>query len=161
MKATSYFTTTFAVALLFAAAAPVSGQIQDVRWLPFIGCWEPVEETPDSGLLCFRATEQGVEMSSVVAGEVVATEQLVSDGTPRPIVAEGCDGTEAVSFSDDSRRVFTRSEIVCGDDSRSGTGVMALLAPTRWVDVRALDVQDEKVAWGSVTPFSVPASLDV
>ena len=147
MKAAPYATGFFAAALLLASAVPARGQIDDNRWLPFIGCWEPVAEGSEAGLLCFRPSEGGVEMTSVVAGDVVATEQLLADGQQRPIVAEGCDGWESVSFSEDGRRAFTRSELVCGTDSRSGTGVMALVAPNRWLDVRALDVQGEKVAW--------------
>lgn len=159
MKATRYVTTAFVGAFLLTIAAPVSGQIDDNRWLPFVGCWEPAEEAPDAGLVCFRPADGGVEMISVVAGEVVATEMLAADGERRPIVAEGCEGFESVSFSQDGWRVFTRTDIVCGDDARPGTGVMAVIAPTSWVDVRALDVQGETVAWTQVYELVGPERL--
>ena len=147
MKAAPYATGFFAAALLLASALPARGQIDDSRWLPFIGCWEPVAEGSEGGLLCFRPADGGVEMTSLAAGEVVSTEQLLADGQRRPVVAEGCEGSESVSFSEDGRRAFTRSEFVCGGDSRLGTGVMAVVAPNRWIDVRALDVQGERVTW--------------
>jgi hypothetical protein len=129
------------------AATPVAAQIDDNRWLAFLGCWSPADGEAASGLLCFRPTDGGVEMSTVVSGEVVSTERVVADGEPRSVLAEGCDGTESVTFSSDGRRAFTASRLVCGDETRAGTGVMALVAPTRWVDVRALDVLGERVAW--------------
>ena len=147
MKATRYATAILSGALLLTMAVPAQGQIDDVRWLPFIGCWQLVDAGADGELLCFRPAPAGVEMTSYASGEPVATETLIADGQARTIVAEGCDGLESVSFSADGRRAFTRSEIICGDDPRSGTGVMALIEPTRWVDVRALDVQGEQVGW--------------
>lgn len=150
MKAARCVPGLFAGALLLATALPVHAQIDDTRWLPFIGCWEPAGESAEAGLLCFRPSDGGVEMTSVLAGEVVATEQLVSDGQRRAVVAEGCDGWESVSFSEDGRRAFTSTELTCADGTRSGTGVMAMVAPNRWVDVRSIDVQGEKVAWVQV-----------
>jgi hypothetical protein len=147
MNATRVTTVLFAGGLLLTVVAPASAQIDDNRWLPFIGCWEATPESPEAGLLCFRAAPGGVEMTSVSDGEVVATETLVADGQPRPIVADGCDGTESVVFAEDGRRAFTRSDIACGNDPRSGTGVMALTARNQWIDVRSLEVQGEKVAW--------------
>jgi hypothetical protein len=53
-----------------------------------------------------------------------------------------------VDFSEDGRRAFTTTEFTCeSGETRTGTGVMAVLAPNRWADVRALDVDGEKVAW--------------
>jgi hypothetical protein len=88
-----------------------------------------------------------VDLESIVAGEVVSTERVAADGVARSVVAEGCEGTEAVEFSADGRRAFTTSVFECSGEPRSGTGVMAVVAPNRWVDVRALEIQGEKVSW--------------
>ncbi|MDH3271535.1 MAG: hypothetical protein OEN56_09400 [Gemmatimonadota bacterium] len=137
----------FAVALsLFAQ--PLEAQNRDMRWMPFIGCWEAVGADDTIGLLCFAESDGGVELSNVLNGEVVSTEILAADGQRRSVAAEGCDGWETVEFSADGRRAFTRTEFTCAEgDARSGTGVMAFTSPTFWVDVRVLDVGGEEVAW--------------
>ena len=145
--ASRYGTGLFAGALLLAMTLPAQAQIQDTRWLPFVGCWEGVDGPADAGLLCFRPTSDGVEMTSFAAGEAVASEMLAADGQRRPVSAEGCEGSESVTFSEDGRRAFTRTEFVCEGESRSGSGVMAIVSPTRWVDVRALEVNGETVSW--------------
>ena len=140
-----------ASALAFVAASPAQAQLDDQRWLPFIGCWQSAEsidgEDADAGLLCVRPAAGGVDLESVVDGEVVSTERVAGDGVARSVVAEGCEGTEAVAFSADGHRAFTTSEFDCSGEPRSGTGVMAVVAPNRWVDVRALEIQGEKVSW--------------
>jgi len=132
-----------------AIAAPTQAQEgTDARWIAFIGCWEPVNGGVEDGLLCFSPSDGGLEMLNIVEGEVLATEQLIADGQRRSVLADGCEAWESVEFSADGRRVFTRSDFECGTDvARKGTGVMAFVAPNRWIDVRALDVDGEVVAW--------------
>ena len=99
--------------LLVGSGASVEAQNVPSRWLAFAGCWEPLGADGETGLLCFEASGDGVEMSNVFEGSATATERLVADGTPRPVTAEGCDGTESVEFSEDGRRVFTESSFTC------------------------------------------------
>jgi len=137
-----------AVALAAIAVPARAQENADGRWLPFVGCWEPLDAEPDAGLLCFTPADGGVQMSNMAAGEAFATEQLVADGEPRPVSAEGCEGWESITFSDDGQRAFTRSEFACGTDTpRTGTGVMSFTSPNQWVDVRSLDVDGESIAW--------------
>lgn len=147
MSAARYGLALAASVAFLGLGAPAQAQVDDARWLAFIGCWQAAEGSEEAGLVCFRPAAGGVEMTNIVAGEVVATERLAADGQPRPVVAEGCEGTEAVTFSEDGRRAFTTSDFSCGDEERSGTGVMAMVAPNRWIDVRALEIQGETVAW--------------
>jgi hypothetical protein len=133
--------------LLAVLALPAEGQTGDTRWLPFVGCWAPLDSGGEAGLLCFRPSGQGVEMFNVVGGQVAASELLAADGTPRAVSAEGCTGFESARFSEDGFRVFTRSEFTCGDETRVGSGVMAFVAVDRWIDVRTLQVEGEPVAW--------------
>ena len=139
-----------AIGLLVATlSVPATAQAQSSGgWLAFMGCWEPLAAEGETGLLCFERSSDGVEMSNYFEGEVTATELLVADGTPRPVTAEGCTGTESVEFSDDGRRVFTESSFSCdGGEARSGTGIMSFIAPTQWIDVRSLTIEGEPVAW--------------
>ena len=131
-------------------AGPVSGQDSDAdsRWLPFVGCWEGVGGEEEMGLLCFRMEGEGVTLTNYVNGEVASQESLVADGRRQPVSVDGCEGVEIVRFSEDGRRAFTRTEFLCGDDEpRTGTGVMAFLAPNLWADIRTLEAGDEPFAW--------------
>lgn len=135
-------------AALALVALPLQAQDRDARWLPFIGCWEAVGAEEEIGTLCFDEADGGVELTNYVDGQAVSTERLAADGELRSVSAEGCEGWEAVEFSADGRRAFTRTEFTCAEgDTRTGTGVMAFTAPNLWVDVRVLDVSGEEVAW--------------
>jgi hypothetical protein len=137
-------------AALFAVAfaSPAAAQDVDDRWMAFLGCWEPTSDEADAGLLCVRPLEGGVELFTVVDGEVTTSDVMVANGEQRTRSMEGCRGSETSEFSADGRRVFTRSEFVCGESlPRSSTGVMSLTAPTQWLDVRSMDVDGEQVAW--------------
>jgi len=133
-----------------------SDVLEDPRWAAFVGCWEPVAgpdldgeavDEPAEGLLCIRPEGRGVEMFTVVAGTVETSDLLVADGSPRTVQGDGCEGWESVTFSSDGRRAFTRSEYTCGALAQTGTGVLALVSPTEWVDVRALEVDGERTSW--------------
>jgi hypothetical protein len=135
------------LAAFTAPAESLSAQ-QAARWRPFVGCWEPMGVEGDAGLLCFRPAGDGVEMFNVFEGDVTARERLLADGVPRAVAAEGCQGSESVTFSEDGRRVFTGSTYMCeGGESRTGSGVMSFISPTQWIDVRSLTVDGEPVAW--------------
>jgi len=145
------------LALTMALGALVAGSVQaqdaDSRWIPFIGCWEPVDVEEGAGLLCFSATDGGVQMTNVAGAEIVSSEFIVADGQPRPVTVDDCDAWESVVFSEDGLRAFTRSEFACGDEpARTGTGVMTFTGANRWADVRSLTVdgQAEPVAWVQV-----------
>jgi len=127
---------------------PVQAQDTDSRWLPFIGCWEAVGGEQEVGLLCFHFEGNGVALTNIVAGEAVSTELLAADGQQRDVSAEGCEGWEAIEFSEDGRRAFTRTEFLCGtDEVRTGTGVMTFIATNMWSDIRTLDVGGEPFSW--------------
>jgi hypothetical protein len=137
-----------ALLLAVAFASPAAAQDVDGRWMAFYGCWEPTGEFADSGMLCVRPFEDGVELFTVVEGEITTSDVMVSNGEQRTRSMEGCEGWESSEFSNDGRRVFTRSEFVCGEGlPRTSTGVMSLTAPTQWLDVRSMDVDGEQVAW--------------
>ena len=150
MKAHRYGLGALSAAFMAVAltAAPLAAQERDGRWMAFLGCWEPIGEVTDSGLLCVRTVEDGVELFTVVAGEITTSDVMVANAEQRPRSMEGCEGWETSEFSADSRRVFTRSEFVCGEGlPRASSGVMSLTAPTQWLDVRSVDVGGEQVAW--------------
>jgi hypothetical protein len=134
--------------VLAVTAVSVDAQQMDQRWLPFLGCWEPVDAEAEAGLVCVGPFEEGIEILGVASGEVVSRDVMVADGVMRALSGEECDASEAVDFSADGWRVFSHSEFRCeGDVSQSGSGVISLVAPTQWMDVRSIQQGDEEVAW--------------
>lgn len=116
------------------------------QWLPWLGCWTPVGEGTESSMLCIRPLDgnPGVEMVTIVDGEVVGTETVYADGERRAVEAEGCRGWEEGAFADDGRRVFFRSDLMCeGDVDRRSTGLFAWMAPDEWIDVKGVSVAGE------------------
>src|SRR5687768_9269271 len=78
-----------ALALLLAAGAPLSAQEIDPRWLPWVGCWEPVAEEATGDQLCVRPAGAGVEVTETVNGAVTSAQTLLADGRAYAITAEG------------------------------------------------------------------------
>ncbi len=141
-----------ASALLLTVALPAMAQDQayDARWLPWLGCWEPVAgpDDTDTPMLCLRPGDDGVEMLTVADGEIASQETIRADGMSRRTSREGCDGWQRTSFSDDGYRVYLRAEFVCeGGVERSSAGLMSMVSPYEWLDVRTVDVAGESVPW--------------
>ena len=143
-----------ASALLLTTAAPTLAQDQDydARWLPWLGCWEPGAGPDDADvpMLCLRpvAGGDGVEMLTVADGEIASQETIRADGIDRRTSREGCDGWERTSFSDDGHRVYLRAEFVCeGEVERRSAGLMSMVSPYEWLDVRTVEVAGESVPW--------------
>jgi hypothetical protein len=146
MLATAGAAALLAVATPGQAAAQV-GPDGDARWLPWVGCWETTDELGQSSEVCFRPEGQGVELLTFSDGEQTDVQHLTADGEPRASSVEGCTGHDAVHFSEDGRRLFLTSEQVCdGDVSRSASGIIAMITPEVWIDVKSVDVEGERMA---------------
>jgi hypothetical protein len=125
----------------------VSAHEGDARWLPWVGCWEPTSAEAGDALMCFRPDGEGVELLTVTGGEVTSSEALRADGLARERSAEGCSGSDVVAFSDDGRRIFMTSDQVCeGGVQRSASGIISMVSPTAWIDVKSVDVEGERLA---------------
>lgn len=135
-------------ALILAAAAPAVVAAQDgtdARWLPWLGCWES-EGAPGGSLLCIvpMAGDPGVEMVSVEGTEVVSREWVRADGEMNESSREGCRGWERADFSEDQARIYLDADHVCeGDVRQETTGMLALLSPSEWIDVRSVNVSGQ------------------
>ena len=133
-----------------------AAQEVDSRWAPWIGCWRGVDETApatapaEAPLLCVvpLADEAAIEMLTVVDGQVVSRESIFADGQQHAVSREECEGWERAEFSGDSRRIYIRSELTCGSGGpRSSTGVMSMVLPSEWLDVRTVDVDGQSLPW--------------
>ena len=133
--------------LLPTGAARAQPAGMDARWLPWLGCWSEVGTSGE--LLCVRPAGEGegVELLTVRDGEISGVGRLRADGAVRETSREGCTGTERAGFSPDGHRIYLRSDFVCeGDVDRTGTGLIAFVAPSEWIRVRAVEVAGETAA---------------
>lgn len=140
---------TAGLALVAFAPSPARAQEQfDARWMPWLGCWESDQAPADETLLCFRPQGAGVELLTIEDGAVATRETLRADGIGRAVEEEGCSGEETVAFSSDSRRIYLHSNQTCeGGTERSASGIIAMISPDQWLDVKSVDVAGEKMGW--------------
>lgn len=139
---------------LFLMAGVQGAAAQDVRTLPFEGCWSPAGGSgPD---LCIERSADGLELLRVSeAGET--GREIVALGAARDLEREGCTGTEWARFSNDGQRILVRSEYACeGGVERVESGILSLPARSgriggagfeQLLDVRSVTMGDESVAW--------------
>ena len=128
------------ILLLSASAVAAQDAAPDTRWLPWTGCWQAADT--DSGLLCVQQADGGVEFLSVGEEGVISDETIVADGVTRPIQDETCEGTTFAEFSQDSERVYIREVIDCNGSRQVSTGLIAMVSPSEWVDIRGSESGD-------------------
>jgi hypothetical protein len=153
-----------ALLLLAPAFAPATGSaeasaqvasLEDPRWLPWVGCWEPASHdgygsavTDAMGgselLVCVSPDPDGIRIETIVEGEAVAVETFQPRGGTAPVVEGGCEGTREVRWAADGRRVYLLSELACGADARRTTqGVFAMGADGfEWIEIQAVGTGD-------------------
>lgn len=137
-----------ALLISLALTPGLTAQDRDGRWSPWFGCWEPVTRNAEPALLCVRPAGAGVDVSEVVAGEVLSSQNLRADGQSYDIVAQGCEGTRRAEFSTDGKRLFTSTRQACdGDVMRGSTGLMAMVTANEWIDVQAQEDDGRSISW--------------
>jgi len=150
--------TTLATLLLaaFGSPEPATAQEVDSRWLPWIGCWNAtIEEAPD---ICFRPTSDplSVEMLTVKDNQVSAVEVLTADGRDHELQRDDCTGWERNEFSPDGRRIYFSGSNTCeSGTATNATGIIAMVTPFEWVDVKSVEVD------GASAPFVMRYRLAV
>ena len=89
-----------ALAVALVGAGPAGAQQVDARWLPWIGCWEPVNGSGEADLVCVRPGDEvgAVEILRVRAAEVVGRESVWTDGKRHETAHETCTGWEEGPF---------------------------------------------------------------
>src|SRR5690606_8989124 len=102
-----------AVMPVHAAASAIEADDWNARY----GCWRAVDSsTAAASMICVLPGEDATSVRiATIADGVIAEETVVrADGVARPIEDGGCSGSESATFSADSRRIYTRSELACG-----------------------------------------------
>ncbi len=137
-------------ALLVMVVPMAAAQEVDSRWAPWVGCWRAVDETAEAPVLCVvpLTGESAIEILAVVDGQVVSRESIFADGQQHAVSRDGCEGWERAEFSADSHRIYVRSELTCNaGGARSSTGVMSMVSPFEWLDVRTMAVGEGDLVW--------------
>ncbi|CAN5661921.1 hypothetical protein BH23GEM11_BH23GEM11_02870 [soil metagenome] len=141
------------------AQAPVQADAaEDLRWLPWLGCWEPTDELATEGselLVCITPDRDGARIESLVDGESMGAEFLAGDGSRQDASEGGCEGTRQARFADDGRRLFFLSDLECGLDARRTTrGVFAMGADGfEWIEIQAISAGEGDEPFLSVRRF--------
>lgn len=155
--------TTMALALAACLAGATTAGAQPTRpadsaWLPWFGCWQLVEETgalpdewadrqsyADRVVVCLTPPEgdaagTAVDVTTIADGERTLVSTLHADGRPHPVDEAACRGERRDTWSADGARLFTRSTLICENESErlvSGVGLMA--DATTWLDIQLVD----------------------
>ncbi len=152
--------------LLVGASAATAGGGQDQPavpvdspWLPWLGCWQLVEETgalaeqpgntqpfADRVVVCLSpagaagADASGMAVTTIADGEPVLVETLVADGAQHPVEEAACRGWRRNTWSGDGARLFTQAELACDDeDTRRVSGVGLMTSSTTWLDIQLVE----------------------
>ena len=150
--------------LIVAGVAPATAESQrevptDSPWLPWLGCWQLVEETgalaeqandagpfADRVVVCLTPTGAtdadagGVAVSTIADGTPVLVETLLADGARHPVAEAACTGWRRTTWSGDGARLFARAELACdGEGTRRVSGVGLMTSSTTWLDIQLVN----------------------
>jgi hypothetical protein len=141
--------------ILAAAAAALRAEAQqssasDPRWIPFLGCWRPATEKPetpreDGSLLCIMpiAGISTVDVGTLAPDESErsASEVMEVTGVRRAVDIDDCSGWELAQWSPDGRRIYRSTEHTCpGGAMRRSSGLLAMTALGDLLDVETVIV---------------------
>ena len=143
-----------ATALSLAAAGSMHAQRYSAanapRWRAWLGCWSAAVDTsralaPSSRVVCVAPTDDAniVDVSAFSDGQVLSRDRIDASGRPHIVDVNNCTGTESARWSDDQRRVFLRSSVVCDGIPRQMTAVLAITQVGEWLDVRSTTAGSE------------------
>jgi len=137
-------------AVLIGLAIPASGSAQtpsagfDARWLPWVGCWRPADQSSGAdGLhVCVvPASASGVRIITIAGDRVVREEPVVPDGSSRAIDEPGCRGSLKSEWSADGLRIYSNGESACENDAPRTVSALSLLTgDAEWIDVQVVTV---------------------
>lgn len=132
------------------ASAQQYGTSSAPRWRAWLGCWAAVVDssrilTPSTRVVCVAPTDDAniVDVSAFSDGQVISHDRIDASGRPRVVDVSNCTGTESAHWSDDQRRVFLRSSVVCDGIPRQMTAVLAMNQRGEWLDVRSTTTASE------------------
>ncbi len=145
-------------ALLFAALFAGQADV-DSLWVPWLGCWQLVEnehrepligesdptsgqDVPERGLMCLSPSPdgEGVTVTTVAGGEAFLEETLIADTARNPSTKGNCNGWQTTEWSNDGFRLFTKAELTCEDNRKlEVSGLSMMTRRSTWVDIQIVE----------------------
>ena len=143
-----------ATGFLLTVAGPMRAQeyasANAPRWRAWLGCWAAVLDTarvlaPGARVVCVAPTDDPniVDVSAFSDGQVLSRDRIDASGRPHVVDVHNCTGTETAHWSDDQRRVYLRSSVICDGVPRQMTAVLAINQLGEWLDVRSTTAGSE------------------
>jgi hypothetical protein len=134
------------------ARAQQAARNVDERWLPWLGCWELLQDGDTVSLqadelrVCVEpAPEGGVTMTTRSGDTAAFAQTIVADGFDRPVGDPACVGTERAEWSLDGTRLFAHAELACGAQPlRRVSGLTVMAAGGTWLDVQAVEIEGQE-----------------
>ena len=149
---------TCAAAVILSGGSAQAGQREsiDLRWAPWLGCWQLWEEeldtfasADDTGqgallertLVCVEPAGSGITMTASEGKRQLVERRIVADGVRHGVVDSNCRGWERSDWSRDGHRLYTTSELQCSDlPTRRLSGLSLLDSPSSWIDIQFVDM---------------------
>ena len=148
-------------ALILSAGSAEAGQAENIdsRWVPWLGCWQLLEEElPDlEDLDTFTSADQhelmkrtsvcvtpagsGVTITASEGERQLVERRIVADGVRHDVIEGDCRGWEQSAWSRDGHRLHTTAELQCSDlPTRRVSGLSLLSSASVWVDLQFVEV---------------------
>jgi hypothetical protein len=153
----------FVIASGFASDAAAQTPSADLRWAPWLGCWQLLDEivqdpaslTADPSsragdgsrgtLVCVEAADGGARLKTVAGGATVLEETVIASGERQPMTEPDCRGWHRAEWSQLGARLFAQAELVCAQQPlRRSSGLSMMMSGPVWIDVQLIESDDRK-----------------
>ena len=155
------------VAVFALLAVPARAQTNDLRWEPWLGCWNlavdnlrpreapevaagaaprPATAIDSAPRVCVSRTSDGARFETTVGPQTAIDQTIVADAAAHPVNDGECSGTQRSEWSKNGLRLYSSAEIRCKGDAglRSVSG-LSLIAPNgNWLDIQAVRIGDRE-----------------
>ena len=155
------------VAVFALLAVPARAQTNDMRWEPWLGCWNLAvdnlrpRETPEdvagaaprpataidsAPRVCVSRTSDGARFETTVGPQTAIDQTIVADAAAHPVDDGECSGTQRSEWSKSGLRLYSSAEIRCkGDAGLRNVSGLSLIAPNgNWLDIQAVTIGDRE-----------------
>src|SRR5688572_4097137 len=156
------------VAVFALLAVPARAQTNDLRWEPWLGCWnltvdnlrpreapeavagraarQPATTIDGAPRVCVSRTPEGVRLETTVGPQTAIDQTIVADAAAHPVNDGECSGTQRSEWSKSGLRLYSTAAISCkGDAGPRRVSGLSLIAPNGdWLDIQAVTIAERE-----------------